>query len=300
MRKIIQKIVLLCFTFLLSCQGFGFFPIKSTNNIVNTQNNAKNEDGTKILKFDAKAKWQNLELTSESETGFKINDVKVNQEVSFSTIGDIKNVIKVPEKRKYKIVIEKGSEFAIKDGNATDGECVITIPEGSYEGFLSIGEGKGFLVDNLYHVKQELNKTEVNKFYRVGKRKFPIPDNWGNIDKEKYVIEIDSENIKAIKMKWYETKTVEYPLGMKEIGSEGGVINIEGVGKLNIPEGAIEKPTLIKITEELEAPELIDLVRKEYGRIEDFASPVIKIEPLGLILKKPATIFLETDKNRLG
>lgn len=87
---------------------------------------------------------------------------------------------------------------------------------------------------------------------------------------------------------------------MKEIGAEGGVIDIQGVGHLSIPAGAIEKPTLVKVSQELEAEEVVDLVHKEYGKIEDFASPIIKIEPLGLELKKPATIYLDTDKERLG
>lgn len=296
MKKLLPTTYILgLFVLLVSCQNLNLFSTTNTNTT-----SFKDEIKGKLLKFEPKAKWQNLDLTSESSSGFKINDVKVNQEISFSSVINAKDVIKIPEKGKYKIIIEKGSSFAIKDDSAIDGQCVITIPEGNYEGFLSIGEGKGTLIDNLYHVKQELNKTEVNKWYMIGKRKFPIPENWGNPEKESYVIEIDSENIKEMKMKWYETKLVDYPLGMKEIGSEGGVIDIQGVGHLSIPAGAIEKPTLVKVSQELEAEEVVDLVHKEYGKIEDFASPIIKIEPLGLELKKPATIYLDTDKERLG
>ena len=93
----------------------------------------------------------------------------------------------------------------------------------------------------------------------------------------------------------------------KEIGPEGGMVELENVARLEIPAGALDKPTLIKIYQMLrvqsnkERPAISSL--DPFGRIEpgeDFITPVVRLEPFGMTLNVAAKLYLPTDAARVG
>lgn len=92
----------------------------------------------------------------------------------------------------------------------------------------------------------------------------------------------------------------------KEIGPEGGVVELENVARLEIPPGALDEPTRIKIFQvlEVESTEKRDASLAFHGGGVlpgfDFITPVVRLEPFGLKLNVAATLYLPTDEDRIG
>lgn len=99
----------------------------------------------------------------------------------------------------------------------------------------------------------------------------------------------------------------ENPMVEKEIGPEGGVVELENVARLEIPLGALDQPTLIKIFQVLEVEstqERLSLaLHSNIGSVRpgfDFITPVVRLEPFGLKLNVAALLYLPTDEDRIG
>lgn len=97
------------------------------------------------------------------------------------------------------------------------------------------------------------------------------------------------------------------PMVEKEIGPEGGVVELENVARLEIPAGALNQPTLIKIYQILQ----VESTQKWFGKSMhvpegewlpgyDFITPVVRLEPFLLELNVAATLYLPTDAARVG
>ena len=101
----------------------------------------------------------------------------------------------------------------------------------------------------------------------------------------------------------------EDPKVAKEIGPSGGVIELENVARLEIPAGALERPTFIEIHQVLEVESTLERCSDREISVhplnialpgDDFITPVIRLEPFGLELKIPAKLYLKTDAARVG
>ena len=78
-----------------------------------------------------------------------------------------KSQILIPENGSFDLVLESGSQYAIVDDNATNGQAKITIPAGSLESWVHLqgpwsADSALALEDGLYYVKDKLNNKQGN------------------------------------------------------------------------------------------------------------------------------------------
>lgn len=145
-------------------------------------------------------------------------------------------------------------------------------------------------------------EKEEGTWYKLGKRAVSIPSEWKADNGNNYVLNFKNEGISNFILRGYKQDNANdfsYPDGINLIGVKGGVVELTGVGKLELPEGALDKDTFISMKQELQAYQYI-IYSGEHPTVYDYISPVIKIEPFGLKLNKTAKIYAETDIKRLG
>jgi len=204
--------------------------------------------------------------------------------------------IKIPATGTFKVIFTGGGgRVVITDNDATDGEARVSMPSGRFDGYLqNRGEpnNKMTFEDKLYYIKQDIARDKGQPvWWNVGKRELPIPLDWHSDDGGAYVLTITNAGVTNISTQWYSTQeAADIPPGIKKIGAAGGLVDLPGVGSLNIPQGAISQPTTIVMKQVLQANEL-----------ESFAyvSPMVKLYPEGLIFAKPALIRLNIDSNKV-
>lgn len=330
MKKILISLVTMLFT--ASCN----FVTQTQNDEVKPDFDIVKADFK--IKQDAQPQPQMLTFESKVvnqplQTVFKLPE-KDGIELSFITKPekDYKKKIKIPLNGKFQVIFEKASTVSKKkddddkkatiiDNDATDGTATIQLPESIMEGFIKVknenedddkksNQSKLIVEDKLYYSKTELNvlkpnekkeKDDKEKWYRLGSKIFPVPEDFHSDDGSKYILRFENTGTKNFAMKWYKSRKFDYPVGTVEITPEkGGVVELQGVGRLEIPAGAVDKPTIVKMVQELNAPEIFVSGNGYYSNDRDYLSSVVKLEPFGLKLNKPAKIHLETDKARLG
>jgi hypothetical protein len=199
-----------------------------------------------MLKFKSWVKPQGLEITSEGK--FRVNNEKIKPilDVELTSVLYKEDYIRISKYGITKIEFVEGNKTEAK---REEGNVRIEIPKGVYDVYIQVLEGeKGILRDNLYYINQEIEKKEKDMWYRLGKREIPLPKEIGS---GKYEIELENKGIRELRLRIYNGDKVEYPIGMKEIGEEGGIVDLEGVGKLYIPKGAITSKVLVKVSQEL-------------------------------------------------
>lgn len=131
----------------------------------------------------------------------------------------------------------------------------------------------------------------------------PVPANWSSSDGQSYVLSFSNQGINQATIRWNpSSNTVPLPPGTKEIGPSGGFVELPNVGRLDIPPNALTQPTLVRISQEFFAPEIMGFSRHSQNpfKISDYISPVVKLSPLGLVLNQPASLHLTTNLARLG
>lgn len=240
----------------------------------------------------------------------EINDFEVKLRVGFNPKRKDINKIKIPESGDFKIVFQKGSEFKIADNDATDGEAIIKVPQGIFSTYAKVQNSqeldpnaKIYYQDHLYHIKDNLMRiTDMKeKWYDLKSRPFPIPNNWNNPSTKKvHNFYFKNNGVKGVKLAFSKSDEVDYPLGSNLIGPEGGIVEIPGVAKLEIPSGAINNPKMISMTQRTVKPEIKDSTNEE-DLFFDYVSPLISIEPNDLKLKNAGKLYLEvTNKERIG
>lgn len=340
MKKILISLVTMLFT--ASCN----FVTQTQNDEVKPDFDIVKADFK--IKQDAQPQPQMLTFESKVvnqplQTVFKLPE-KDGIELSFITNSekDDKKKIKIPLNGKFQVIFEKASTVSKKkddddkkatiiDNDATDGTATIQLPESIMEGFIKVknenedddkksNQSKLIVEDKLYYSKTELNvlkpnekkeKDDKEKWYKLGNKIFPVPEDFHSDDGSKYILRFENTGTKTFAMKWYKSNKFDYPVGTSEITPEkGGVVELQGVGRLEIPAGAVDKPTIVKMKQELNAPEMLydfehhsamgDTSKLIGTREYDFISSVVRLEPFGLELKQKAVMYLETDKARLG
>lgn len=242
----------------------------------------------------------------------------------------------IPENGNFKVNLVAGSRFQVIDSDARDQEATVQVPTALLSTYLRLEgpkskeskknkpaiERKLTLVESLYNVNQTVSRIgperegkrdrdeQKQPWLKLGNRPFPVPTSWSSPEGQKYVLNFSNQGVQRFVTRWYRAQTgaqLDYPVGLKEIGPAGGMVELPGVAKLEIPAGAIETPTVVKITQMLQ----VEANNKKCQNLSDvspgtclpgydFITPVVKLEPFGLKLNSPARLLLPTDAVRVG
>lgn len=281
-----------------------------------TVNNTNNEIKIADNKISKKLEPKKLTFSSKAVIStftdtFKLPEGK-HEKIELSTDnvnGNFK--IKIPNNSEFKVIFKKSNSFKIVDNDATDGLAIVNMPEDIMDGYIKLQDqsqsnssDKLTIEDKLYYSKQDLSvlsSSEKDKWYKLGSKPFPVPNDWHNDDGNDYILRFNNSGIKKAEMRWFKNDKTDYPNGIKEVGIEGGTVELSGIGKIEIPEGALTQKTTVVLKQELESKEIIVRTMKGHEFVEDDpASPLLRIEPMGLKLNKQALVYIETDKARLG
>ncbi|MFN4149320.1 MAG: hypothetical protein ACK4IX_00100 [Candidatus Sericytochromatia bacterium] len=264
-----------------------------------------------MVNFESKVPVQNYSTTQNLPSG-------TYNQFNFRVSGNMKDSVKIPANGNFTMTIQSGNNFQIIDNDATDGSAIIQLPSGNFEGFTTVikdssGKQTGSITieDELYYVKQEIKELESSNkggpnnvtgdyWYQLKKRVFPTSQNWGNPNVDKHVFKFSNAGIKQLMFRWYNSNTLDYPIGTAEIGVTGGIIELPNVGKLEIPSGALTQNTIISMRQELQSYEILNYQFEPIVKDRDYISSVIKLEPINLELLQPAKIFTTTDSSRIG
>lgn len=224
----------------------------------------------------------------------------------------------IPETGAFNLTFQAGGDYQVLDGDARDGNAIVQMPREVLAAYLKVrgkfsrDAHKQFpaitrklsYADPLYYVKQDLTREKKRHgkqtWLSLGNRTLPIPTDWRSVDGDKYILKFNNQGVTRVVMRWYPTKgnaVVTYPPGLNLIGPAGGVVELPGVGKLEIPVGAIATPTVVRMTQMFNA---ISMPGSERTMGYDYISPVVKIEPFQLQLTKSAKLYLPTDMQRIG
>lgn len=214
--------------------------------------------------------------------------------------------IKIPETGSFQLRLRKNANFEIVDQDATDGQAEIHMPASTLQTWLHSSQAwdeKSSLVieDPLYYVKDTVSYSDKpwlsqKLWLKMGLRPLPVPLSWGSSEGEDYVLNFTVKAMPSFQMGWvsHKDKPAELPPGVREIGPEGGTVELPGVGKLEIPAGALSSPTTVRLIQELVVPDIQEDCR--YGRVcrsgYNYISSMIRIEPINLELQVPAELSL--------
>ena len=255
-----------------------------------------------LIHFENQVETQPLEAVDKTRNG-------VHHTLNLITGPAGNQNIQIPSNRPFKIVFKGGGTgLSVVDNNALDGEATVQLPSGMLEGYIQArGKPNQSITysDAIYHSEQVLSHSKKPQWYRIGKRPMPIPSDWHSEDGADYVLHFDNQGQENISFRWYpigDNEEPDYPVGMKLIGPEGGVVELPGVGKLELPAGALTEKTLVRMSQVFEVKEILvsDFHSGEVRRGYDFISSVVKLEPFNLVLEKPAILLLQTNLERLG
>ena len=156
------------------------------------------------------------------------------------------------------------------------------------------------VMDGLYYVEQELAPSVEGKWAVLSGRPFPVPADWHSADGGNQALELSNQGVSKLVMRWVKTpgQQASFPPGIKEIGPGGGILELPGVAKLEIPAGGLGHTTVVRMIQALSARSreiqcpYANMPEKCYpGRI--FVSPIVQIQPLGLELNKPAKMDIK-------
>lgn len=193
------------------------------------------------------------------------------------------NQIKIPKSGSFDLLLQEGSQFKITDKDATDGLTTIEIPSGTLKPYFHVtnqhhSSSQLDIQDPLYHVKDSLTFRHWNRWFTPGKRPLPIPTDWRSPDSKNLRLKMTTKEIEHFYMLWLKTSTpAPLPPGIKEIGPEGGIIELPGVSKITIGKNAVAVPTIFTVRQLNQFPQLhtlgISLRRSVH------IGPAVKIEP---------------------
>jgi len=232
--------------------------------------------------------WGSSSTSTENPPGFHI--------LSFQVSAGPQQ-IQIPATGSFRLEVQVGEKFAILDGDARDGLAQLQLPAGQLDTLLKLettGQARLKLEDRLYAVSDEVQTSE---WQHVGLRPLPVPANWYEPE-GKLVLYFTTQQVEAFQISWVsKTAQAALPPGIKEIGSEGGVVELPGVASLNIPAGALSQPTVIRMRQQMEAASHQLYCPNPYIPDECFdgwvfASPIVRIDPLELELHHPVQLDL--------
>ena len=218
--------------------------------------------------------------------------------------------VQVPENGDFNLRISEGPRFDIVDANATDGEAHIVMPAATFETVFHLQRNRRAntvlkVKDSLYNVQDELTSNkykwiDLNRFLGLGKRPVPVPASWQSDNGADLVLNFEAQNLEGFQMLWYETdEPADFPPGIAEIGSAGGVVELPGVGRLEVPAGALTSSTTLIMKEQLEVPEYMEYALQD-ASARTFVSSVVKLHPDNLTLQQAARLSLTLDDEKIG
>ncbi|MGV3523182.1 MAG: hypothetical protein ACO1RX_03100 [Candidatus Sericytochromatia bacterium] len=215
--------------------------------------------------------------------------------LDFVTSSPTAQQVKMPFQGEFEVKIEAGPQFAVLDNDATDGLAVVQMPAQVMDIYLRPESRNGSLhfEDALYYHHQSLNALPQRAWYHLPGRAVPVPANWYSPDGQSYVWKLDNQGFQILKTRWKRAEQKLFPVGMKEIGPEGGSIELPGVSKLIIPAGALISSTIVKMSQQLSAPNLRERClsyspRVQCGPGEHYISPIVKLKSSDLVLQSEA------------
>lgn len=205
----------------------------------------------------------------------------------------------------FELTFSAGSEFKVLDADARDGSAKVQLPKSSFEFFVQVrnnetSEGTLKLEDSLYYLQDHLSSTHRHTWTHLGVRPMPVPEAWQGEDRLSWTIKLSPKKLQHFVIYCSQTsQEASLPPGVREIGPEGGTVELPGVGKIEIPEGALDESIFVRLSQQRKAVLItaafapFSFTGKEIPpSMYDFASPMVKIEPLGTVLNKKGLITL--------
>lgn len=165
-----------------------------------------------------------------------------------------------------------------------------------------VTQGSVKIEDGLYYIKQTLNSANDGNWSKLPGRPMPIPDDWHSGDQNQYILALTNNGLSKISTRWLNTRQINFPAGIKEMGPTGGSIELPGVGKIEFPPNALTQQQVIVLKQKKQVAEILDKqgFTDKIVRVFDFASAVMEVYPIGQMLNQEATVYLQTNKARLG
>lgn len=224
--------------------------------------------------------------------------------------------VKIPKTGQFELKLKEGNRYRILDNDATDGTAVIQMPASTLKTWIHLHrnwrtDSELEIEDPLYYLTDTLSTQRKKWFSRtrwlsLGLRPLPVPLEWGSNHGNDFVLNLTAKNVSSFSMVWLQknSEPAPPPFGVKEIGPEGGIVNLPGIGRLEIPAGALENRQTIRMEQirEAEAP-VSTFLLPDKSRLElDYISPVVSITPHNIKFSegKSASLTLNIDRNRLG
>ncbi len=214
----------------------------------------------------------------------------------------------------FEVFFRKGPVYRVSGRTNHDDKVIIQIPFDTFKVYLFFKpktlDEKLEIEDSLYHVSDTLGKNDFfvsdQHFLNLGLRTLPIPKTWKNSSGSDLRVAFRSRNVSSFKLLILreESKLPLPPPGIKEIGPDGGTLELPGVGRVEIPEGALDRKVTVRLSQKTVFLKVIASV-SAFERIpaytyHDYVSAIMKIEPMGQRLKKTALVYLDIDKQRVG
>ena len=154
----------------------------------------------------------------------------------------------------------------------------------------NVAQGSLKIEDALYYISQELSPVNDGRWYKMSGRPLPVPTEWHNPNGNQYVLKLSNAGLSQFSARFQNAAESQriYPPGIQLVGPTGGTVKLPGVGELQVPMGALaENKTIVmrQFTEPYYQPA---------GEV--FVTPLVKLEPDGLVFSKPAKIHLTVFK----
>jgi hypothetical protein len=225
--------------------------------------------------------------------------------------------VKTPSTGSFQLELTEGPVFKIVDQDATDGSALIQMPAATLNTWLKLSQNWGQnssleIEDPFYYLKDTVGAQKQNgigdqRSFRIGLRPLPVPEEWQSPYGKDFVFNFTTRDASSFQMIWVRNneKPARPPFGIKEIGPEGGTVELPGVGKIEIPAGALSEKQIISLKQVMNAPVALSEFSFPGGgdRIEqDYVSSVLEVQPKGLRFNKDfyPKITLNVNLERLG
>ncbi len=221
--------------------------------------------------------------------------------------------VKIPTSGQFELKLKEGSRYKVLDNDATDGQAVIQMPASTLKTWMHLNrnwrsDSELKVEDPLYYLSDTLSSARKQWFSRtrwlsMGLRPLPVPSEWKSPQGNDFVLNMTAKNVSSFSMIWLQQKNKQasYPPGIKEIGPEGGIVELPGIITLQIPENALDSKQIIRIEQMKEVQEYPDYDPIEGPDAIDIVPPV-RFFPENLKLSKPGSIraALTPERVRFG
>jgi hypothetical protein len=217
--------------------------------------------------------------------------------------------IKMPVTGGFRLVLVAGPQAKMLDGDATDGEACLQLPQGTWDTLLYLPNTWGSqsrlrVQDRFYYVDEQVSSPLQANTLRLGTRPLPVPQDWHSPDGNTFVLNFNAQQISHFQLLWrIRSEQAAFPPGVAQLGPEGGILELPGVARLEMPPGALNESTIVRMSQLLNAPDRSIICHPDGDECNsgvDFASAIVQLQPRGLKLAKVAKLDIPTNKSRLG